>query len=383
MLPFLATCATRPQLIAPDSFDYAEPGQIRLFDDNGNPGVDIAASIEAALRTGHPLKDSDGDGRPDYIILALSGGGAFGAYTAGILTTWSEIGTRPEFDVITGVSTGALAGALAFAGPEYDPILRHVYTQFRRSDILRFRPFLGVFASSVSDDHPLHAQILDIVDDRFLDRVVAEHDKGRRFYVATTDLDRGRLAVWDMGEVARVKDAKRRERFANILLASASVPVLFPPVFVPLQQGGGVMHVDGGVKAPVLVRNFMLEVPKRASPKRPVDLQVYVVINNKISLTHHGKPVEPNIASIARSSIRTLYETAIYKTLYQSYVTTRQARGKFRLSYVPDELQLEGNSLSFKGQDMQRLFDLGASRMREGTAWVPEPPRLEALERIN
>src|SRR5229473_2318571 len=60
--------------------------------------------------------------------LALSGGGADGAYGAGVLNGWSAAGTRPEFSAVSGVSTGALIAPFAFLGPAYDATLREVYT---------------------------------------------------------------------------------------------------------------------------------------------------------------------------------------------------------------------------------------------------------------
>jgi hypothetical protein len=50
------------------------------------------------LRPGQPLATMH--------LLAVSGGGEDGAFGAGLLNGWTEAGTRPVFDLVTGVSTG-------------------------------------------------------------------------------------------------------------------------------------------------------------------------------------------------------------------------------------------------------------------------------------
>jgi len=378
----LPGCASRPEFaMAPEAAAH-ETGRVVLFDENQNV---VLASPESLgpVEVRDPFGDSDGDGRRDYIILALSGGGAFGAYTAGILEGWKDIGKRPEFDVITGVSTGALAGALAFAGDDYDPVLERVYTDVSRDSLFRIRPLAGVFNSSVANDKPLQKLIAQIVTEEFADRIAREHLRGRRFYVATTNLDIGRTIVWNMGEIAGSNEPGRVRRIQDILLASASVPIFFPPVFIAGDgPNNGAMHVDGGVKAPILVRTFMLEAARKEHRRRPLDLKVYAIVNGKIQLTADHEPVKPNLSSIASSSIRSLYDTVTYKTLYQVYVSVRRAKGQFKLTYVPDDTELAGSSMSFERADMRKLFELGYRRSRDGSAWQAEPPRLEPLERI-
>lgn len=380
---FMAACASRPDFALSPAAHEQESGRVLLFDDNNN--VILAANEDAVTRPGgsHPFNDSDGDGRRDYIILALSGGGAFGAYTAGVLQGWKEAGNRPEFDVINGVSTGALAGALAFVGDAYDPVLELVYTSVTRKDLFSIKPFGGVLSSSVADDKPLAATMNAIVTDAFVDRIAAEHAKGRRFYVATTNLDIGQTVIWNIGEIAATNNPNRVARIRLLLLASASVPVFFPPVFIPGDsETNGAMHVDGSVKSPILVRTFMLEAALREHRKRPLDLKVYTVVNGKILLNEKHDPVGPNLASIAASSIRTLYSTVTYKSLYQVYVSVRRAKGEFQLTYIPDDVELDSTAMSFDQADMRKLFELGKSRVLDDSAWQKEPPRLEPLERI-
>jgi predicted acylesterase/phospholipase RssA len=372
----LTGCNDRPDL--PNSAaPYAEPGAIPHPDRTGHrPLADFEASVMRALETDYPLGDSNRNGKPDYLILALSGGGGYGAFSAGILDGWSETGTRPEFDVVTGVSTGALAGALAFAGPEWDPVLKHVYTELAKEDLFRIRMLGGFFSTSVADVSPLQQQIEAIVDERFLEVIVREHRKGRRFYVVTTDLDRDRMTIWDMGVVAMSQDPQHLERFRSILLASASFPVFFPPVYISTTDGGAAMHVDGGLKAPILVESFMFEAARRLS-SGPLNIEVWALVNDKLLLQSEGNPTRPNLAAIATSSLRALYHTATMRALEQVYVDTRRADAAFWLAHIPDEFQLSGSAMAFDNDDMQRLYGLGETLARSNDLWERHPPAVE------
>jgi predicted acylesterase/phospholipase RssA len=361
-----AGCVTRPELGNPNAA-YAEPGVVPLSR-GGEPMQAMRQSLDEGLQTGYPLGDSDGDGRSDYIVLALSGGGGFGAFSAGILNGWSAAHTRPEFDVVTGVSTGALAGALAFAGPEWDPVLKRLYTETPKKDLLRIRGLDGIFSDSIASDQPLQKIIRSEVDERFVNRVAGEYRKGRRFYVATTDLDRDRLTVWDMGAVATQADPRRVERFRSILLASASFPVLFPPVYVPTVDGGAVMHVDGGLKAPMLFEPFMLDEARRFGGKRQPDIKVYTILNSKRT-PDTGSAVEPDIPAIAAASLRSLYDTAVARTIHQAAEDSRKSGALFRLAAIPADLPLAGSSMSFNPTDMRTLYGVGETLARSGRLW--------------
>ena len=141
--------------------------------------------------------------RDRVTILALSGGGADGAYGVGVLNGWTQTGTRPQFDIVTGVSTGALMSVFAFLGPSYDEMLKRLYINQSESDIFRPRGVTALLSDSIYDNEPLKRQIETFVTQQILDQVAAQHNAGRRLYVATTNLDAGELVVWDMGLLAR------------------------------------------------------------------------------------------------------------------------------------------------------------------------------------
>jgi predicted acylesterase/phospholipase RssA len=140
---------------------------------------------------------------PRKTCLALSGGGSFGAYQAGLLVGWSETGTRPAFDSVTGVSTGALIATLVFLGPDYDSELQRVYTTLRNEDIYtKKRGIRALTSDSLADNAPLARQINCVLTPAAVARMAEEHRKGRRLYISTTDLEGRRAVVWDLGAIA-------------------------------------------------------------------------------------------------------------------------------------------------------------------------------------
>lgn len=171
------------------------------------------------------------DATGHFNILALSGGGANGAFGAGILYGWSAAGTRPSFKIVTGISTGALIAPFAFLGSEYDPALKKVYTSVATRDIMRVRPFIVMRGGldSLADTTPLQNLLKVYITDDVIRNVARAHLTGRRLYIGTTDLDASRLVSWNMGVIAAADRPEAFDLFRSILLASASIPILFPP----------------------------------------------------------------------------------------------------------------------------------------------------------
>ena len=187
-------------------------------------------------------------------FLAISGGGDDGAFGAGLLVGWSDRGDRPEFDMVTGVSTGALSAPFAFLGRAYDPQLKAVYTATSASDIFEKRaPLLGAIAGdALTDNAPLRQMISRNLDDEMLRRIAEEYRKGRLLFILTTNLDQGRPVIWNIGSIASSNHPKARELIIEVLLASTSIPVVFPPVMLDVTVSGEryqEMHVDGGTIA--------------------------------------------------------------------------------------------------------------------------------------
>lgn len=321
--------------------------------------------------------------RPARTALVLSGGGAYGAFTAGVLKGWSKAGTRPEFDVVTGVSTGALIAPLAFLGPEYDGELETFYTTTRDRDVFRRRalPVL-LWTDSLADPTPLRARIKAVATPELLDRVAAEHRKGRRLYVGTTDLDTKRQVIWDLGAVAAGADPGRRELFCDVILASCSVPAVFPPVAIDVEVDGcrhTELHVDGGVSRSAFLPPAALGVGPagEVDPSAP-RADVYVILAGNLA-PRHG-PVERRLVRVSGEALAGVLHAREEGDLLRLYLLARHAGAGFHLAAVPADLKADGLALGFDPQAMGRLFEAGSEAGRTGR-WRVLPPGLGPGER--
>jgi predicted acylesterase/phospholipase RssA len=254
-------------------------------------------------------------------------------------------------------------------------ILRRFYTNVSSDQIYISRGINALFEDSLYDTRPLRELIGKIASEGMINAIAEEHRQGRRLYVATTDLDLGQVMVWDMGGIAASNHPSRYDLYRQILVASTAMPGFFQPVYIPGEKGAPHMHVDGGVKAPILLRSFM--VKSRAKRKN-----VYVLVNGKISLAPGSSPVSPTLKNISQRSISELLRGLLYKTTYQTYVTTKQGGAHFSMIYVPDTEHEIEDALRFNSKEMQRLCALGERMGSDLSNWKNEPPRLEPLERI-
>ena len=204
---------------------------------------------EAELESGFPAVF-----RKSHSYLAISGGGANGAYGAGLLAGWTDAGTRPEFTMVTGISTGALTAPFAFLGSEYDDVLRQVYTTTTTADIAHKRQLLSaLFSDSMTDTAPLRKLIQKYISEDVIAAIGREWRAGRRLWVGTVNLDAGRPVIWDIGRIAVSDHPRKIALIHDVLQASAAIPVAFPPVMIPVEANGKLydeMHVDGGYRHP-------------------------------------------------------------------------------------------------------------------------------------
>ncbi len=329
--------------------------------------AEAVARINPAETLDEDIEYEDPDGV--LSILALSGGGAYGAYGVGVLSGWTESGERPEFDVVTGVSTGALISLFAFLGEEYDELLRDLYTTTSNADIFIDKGVSGFLSDSLYDYSPLKQQIEEVVTEDILARVAAEHAKGRRLFVATTNLDSSELVIWDMGEIATGGRSDPLLHFQKVLRASAAVPVFFEPVYIKPQRGVQLRqaHVDGGLKAPVLVDDFLFRT--NAKEKR-----LYVIVNDNLQNKSASTAIDASIPSIASKSVSTLLRTSVVQAVYRAYVRSVVLESEFYLASVPDELNDSVGSLDFDPVVMRSLFDAGRQDALGGFGWRPIPP---------
>jgi len=338
---------------------------------------DFKASIKQAQRyssTGH----NDASGH--FNILALSGGGANGAFGAGILCGWSAAGTRPTFKIVTGISTGALIAPFAFLGADYDQILKQVYTSVSTKDIVKFRPlsFTRRGLDSLADSSPLQGLIEKYVTEDVIRSVALAHQTGRRLYIGTTDLDASRLVIWNMGIVAASDRPDAFDLFRKILLASASIPIIFPPVYIPVEAGGEIyeeMHVDGGVATQVFFYGDIVNLDDavRAAGLSSIGAGRIYIIQNIQSVPRY-EPVESNLVEISIKTVMGLLSNQGNGDLYRIYTIALREGIKFKLVFIPSDFELQPSEI-FDPVVMEKLFDLGYHMALSGDPWQNHPPR--------
>src|SRR5687767_599610 len=279
------------------------PPGVRAWGDEFSPAfqasvVDSVSQVTAAY----------GDDAPTD-VLVISGGGAQGAFAAGLLRGWSETGTRPTFRLVTGMSVGAVIAPFAFLGPAYDEQLTELATNISDEKVYRRKELLGSLSSdSVTNTAPLVRFLRHYYDQDVLNAIAAEHAKGRRLYVGTTNLDSGRPVIWDLGAIAASGSPHALKRFQQVIFASASIPVVFKPAYIPVEARGkryDEMHVDGGVTAQLMlygeaisVADMKRHIPNADLPGAPKPT-VYVIRNGKLAAEHHAAQAKVlNIAGL-------------------------------------------------------------------------------------
>lgn len=341
--------------------------------------VEVGAAGELSLRNRDDRVLPVGANRGPRNVLVLSGGGANGAYTAGVLNGWTANGTRPEFDVVTGISTGALIAPFAFLGSDYDDTLRQSYTSAKESDIFKRRwlPEL-LWADSVADSAPLRRKIAFEITPDVVAKVAEAHREGRRLYVGTTDIDTKRLVVWDMGAIACRDDINRLGLFRDVLLASASVPGLLPPVDVQIDIDGTKyteLHVDGGVAAALFLQPAMVGVaPDQEVPSTPNDSHVYVVVAGQLQLPRRA--VKRRLTKVVEESIGGVLQSQLEGDLLKTYLLARFAGADFALTSVPKDINFESSPLAFDPVTMRKLFQTGYEHAATREGWHVAPASL-------
>jgi len=312
----------------------------------------------------------------EHNYLVISGGGPRGAYGAGVLTAWTELGTRPEFTLVTGVSTGALTAPFAFLGPDYDDEMREVYTTTTTEDIARKRnPIAAAFSDSVTDTSPLQALIAKYIDAEMIDAIAREHKRGRRLFIGTVNLDAGRSVIWNIGAIANSDYPDKIDLIHELLRASAAIPVAFPPVIIPVEAEGkqyDELHVDGGTGSQVFVYPAAIDwkeiTEKLKAQGKP---QVYVIRNSFLDPDYQG--IKRNVMPIASRTIDSLIRTQGIGDLYQIYALCRRDGNDFNLAYIPSDFTDEPTE-AFDPVYMKKLLDRGYQMALEGYPWEKAPP---------
>jgi predicted acylesterase/phospholipase RssA len=372
-------------MIAPRNvLPQAIAGQIELegFHDIRFWGDESARDIQAMMMAETPKTEARlllGPERhpPVSNLLAISGGAEDGAFGAGLLVGWSDAGTRPVFDLVTGVSSGALIAPFAFLGREHDNQLREIFTKYGRKDIFTYNVPGLLEGSALVDDAPLARLIDKYVDDTFLQEIARERIKGRILLIGTTNLDTQRPVLWDMGRIAMSNNPDAIVLFRKILLASATLPGVFPPVRIQVRVGGqnyDELHVDGGVTRQVFIAPSVFsfvshdQKPGRAKPR------LYVIRNGKID--PEWQSVSENVLSITQRSLSTLIKNQGIGDLYRIYSNAKGDGIDFNLASIPPDFS-DTSDEPFDQKYMIALFKRGYSLASQNYSWVKAPPGLE------
>jgi predicted patatin/cPLA2 family phospholipase len=380
---FVGGCATlAPRNVLPQ----ADAGQIELegFHNIRFWGDASAQDIQAIMMADAPKTETRSSlgverHQPLSNLLAISGGAEDGAFGAGLLVGWSDTGTRPVFDLVTGVSSGALIAPFAFLGREHDSQLREIFTKYGRKDIFTYNVPGLLDGSALADDAPLARLIEKYVDEAFIREIARERLKGRILLIGTTNLDTQRPVLWDMGRIAMSNNREAIALFRKILLASATLPGVFPPVRIQVRVGGqnyDELHVDGGVTRQVFIAPsiFSFVSKDQKSARSATKQRLYVIRNGKID--PEWQSVNENVLSITQRSISTLIKNQGIGDLYRIYSITKRDGIDFNLASIPADFT-ETSSEPFDQRYMIALFDRGYDLASHNYSWMKAPPGLD------
>ncbi len=353
------------EILAEENIRFRVPIDIHLLAREGERAQD------REIGKGPPRAKSRNLGPADF--LALSGGGDSGAFGAGFLVGWSEHGSRPDFKMVTGVSTGALAAPFAFLGPNYDATLETVYTRIGPEDILEEQYLSGgLFGDAVADSSPLKALIAKHIDSDVLDAIAAEYAKGRLLWIITTDLDSMTPVIWNMGAIASSQSEGALKLFRDVLAASAAIPGIFPPVMIDAEVDGlpyQEMHVDGGVSAQV----FFYPPSIRATDTsiKPRKRRLFIIRNARIA--QDTVTTDRSTLDILQRAISAMIRSQGIGDLYRIFATTQRDDIEFNLAHIEEEFSVPKEE-DFDTGFMNSLFRYGKSVARNGFDWRHEPP---------
>jgi len=312
--------------------------------------------------------------------LILSTGGADGAFGAGLLNGLSAAGKRPDYAVVTGVSTGALMAPFVFAGPRYDAVLQAVYTHTSAADIFE----VGGTGESFLDTWPLKDLIAKQITPALLADIAAAHQAGRRLFIVTSDLDAERSVVWNMGAIAihATEHATAHSTnpggdaalklFRNILLASGSVPGAFPPVLIDVESNGkrfAEMHADGGVGGQFFVTPPAL-MQSTSSYKIPADA-LYIVVNS--GLAPEFQVVERSTPAILAQAVSMAIKADLRVLLDRAHVAAKNSGIGFNVATIPSSFNAPSRG-AFDPDYMKALFNVGYDQGKSENPFAAEPP---------
>jgi hypothetical protein len=316
-------------------------------------------------------------------ILSLSAGGKYAAFSAGVLTGWTAHGDRPTFDVVTGVSAGAIVAMYAFLGPAYDDKLAKFFTETNQRDLFQTRPFINLaLYGSLSTPTGFKRILEQEVNEKTLSEIRAAHSAGRRFFLATMNVHKKQETVWDIGAIASCGRPDAGELVRQIFLAATAVPGMLPPVAFDVTVDGvhyTELHADGGPVTQTFVRFGPCAVPNPGT-KWLSGSQLYCLAAGKID----PDPIVGRLSIVGRvggSFSAALY--ALYRAEIQNLYTLCVTSGmQYNLASIPHEMDVDVVSTRVRASEMKPLYDIGYRMASAGMVWRQVPPGIADTEEV-
>lgn len=368
-------CATRPPALPASHANDLSWGAIDL-DVNSNEKYSIKNSLGSIL-VKKAEKYSDVNGSVPFDVLTLTGGGSRGAFGTGLLVGWTKKGDIPKFDIITGISTGAVMAPFIFLGDEELKKVEHFYTKTNTEEVFT-NTWLNFFGDGyIMNAKPLKKLFEETFNKDFLDKVAKEYKNGRRLYIGTTNIDTGQLTVWDMGAIASSDRSDKYQKFCDIVYASTALPIYLPPQYMKVDVNGKdyyQMHVDGGIYSQVfmigLLVNWNEVLDFKESANRNFDVTLYTVANRKYRQRDVYKPVEQSPMAIIEAYVLTEMDLLFDRSVYRLYSSCKKKGFKFKIASVPEKMQdIIITPTEFKPDEMIELFNVGYNLGLNATPW--------------
>jgi hypothetical protein len=247
-----------------------------------------------------------------------------------------------------------------------------MYTRYSTRDLVKERGLLALIRGDAAADFaPMRNLLAQYLNDDVIKLIAAEGRKGRSLFIGTTNLDAARPVIWDITRIAASQSEGAAELIRKVVLASAAIPGVFPPVLIDVEAEGkryDEMHVDGGVTEQLFLEQRGVNW-KKVQERLQVDgrPKVYVIRNSK--LRNRWETVPRRLVPILNRSLSTLIASQSKGDLARIYIAAKEYGFDYYLAYIPDSFGVESKE-PFDPVYMGALFDLGYDLARKGYPWV-------------
>ena len=384
LLVLFSGCASQPErVLLPLEHTRAAPWGALERNEEGIFEAASAQDYDAILaRRVVSKREKHPEGKIPIRALAISGGGLRGNYGTGVITGWSESGQRIEFDIVSGVSVGALMAPFVFLGEAFDgQLLKSASEAVEILSSSKARPSL------LRSGSPYVGESFDALLEKWLtpeliDAVAVQHRLGRRLFVGSTNLDGRTFTIWDLGMIAASDRPEKVMVFRKAILASASVPLVFPPVLFDVNTPEGTgqqLHVDGGVQHNVFMAdydaNWVRVLDQAQMSVEDLRVELYVLHNGYLSAGPPKEAVENSVFPIVGASFGALFNKSVEEGIYTLWLLSMISDSQFNLVHIPNELQIASSVSQVSPADAKYLFTHGQARGKTGNPWhTLEPP---------